>query len=1124
MFAAAQWVGLLALLGAAEEPSPQALEFFEKRVRPVLVEHCQKCHGEKEQKGGLRLDSAAAALRGGESGPALVPGHPEKSLLISAINYDPDGYQMPPTGKLHAEAIAALTEWVRLGAPWPANGAVTGVAEQSFNLRERAQHWSFQPVRATAPPDIVRREELQNPIDAFIGQRLRAAGLQPNPPADRRVLLRRVTYELTGLPPTLEELDAFLADNSPDAYERVVDRLLASPRYGERWGRHWLDLVRFAETGGHEFDYELRHAWPYRDYVIRAFNADVPYDQFVREHIAGDLLPEPRRDPATQSVESVIGTAFFWFGQGKHSPVDLRAEECDTMDNQLDVLGKTFLGLTIACARCHDHKFDPLTQRDYYALAGYLQSSRQTYADTAPPEVNSAVIEELHKLTRRTQPALWQQSLAALHLFVERLPELLHDDAANPASPLPPLPAEFVATWRKSLAAEALHDRGHPFHLWVHWAQTPDAVPQRVAQWQQARRAELAAERNANRSEPDGAPPGSAAASASELLDPANWFPDGLAFHRPATRELVPLWDGSSLLPLRGLVSRDTLAHSGTVSGRLQGFLRSPTFTINHRLIDYRAYRRGGPERPSRPLKDGQIHLIIDGFHYIKDPLYGRLSVQVARRDTPQWYRQDVGKFLGSRAYIEIEDLDDGEIVVEQIVLHDGERPADPLHPLMARALESAAIHSLADVARVYQQVCADALEALRREQLYGVRPFKDEAAAGASLVQWLCRQPLWPDHPLSASPAASEFIRRRQELEHQLLPPQYTLAMTDGSPENDRLLIRGNPRKPAEEVERRFLEVARWWTPPSKPACAEESSPASQSAAEFAERAPPNGSGRLPLADAVVDPANPLTARVLVNRLWQHHLGRGLVPTPDDFGKMGQPPTHPELLDWLAAELWRSGGSLKHIHRLIVTSHTYRQSSRAADPRAEEVDPENKLWHRANVQRLEAEAIRDALLALSGRLDDRMYGPGVLPHLTPFMEGRGRPGQSGPLDGAGRRSVYINVRRNFLTPMFLAFDFPTPFTTMGRRSVSNVPAQALALMNNPLVVEQAARWADQVLATTPEPAQRAERLYQMAYSRPPTAEELAAAVAFVENSSGPRAWHDLAHVLWNVKEFIFVE
>ena len=375
--------------GWADESSatPAQLEYFERHVRPILVEKCQSCHGVEKQKGGLRLDSRTALLAGGDTGPAIEPGDPESSILVDAIRYGRDSYQMPPSGKLPEGTIARIAEWVAAGAAWPNEPdiAATGAAPPAFDLAERAEHWAYQPLQVADPPAVQNESWPRQTIDRFVLARLEANDLHPAAEVERDAWLRRVTFDLTGLPPTREELQHFLADDSTEAFERIVERLLASPHYGERWGRHWLDLVRYAETLGHEFDYELFNAWRYRDYVIRAFNADVPYDQFLLEHVAGDLLDQPRRNPATGENESILGTGFFWLCEGKHSPVDLRQTEAERVENQIDVFGKTFLGLTIACARCHDHKFDAITTKDYYALAGYLKSSRyqQAFLDDA---------------------------------------------------------------------------------------------------------------------------------------------------------------------------------------------------------------------------------------------------------------------------------------------------------------------------------------------------------------------------------------------------------------------------------------------------------------------------------------------------------------------------------------------------------------------------------------------------------------------------------------------------------------------------------------------------------------------------------------------------------------------
>ncbi len=1088
--------GVVVVAAETGEPTPAALEFFEKQVRPVLVEHCQKCHGPQEHKGGLRVDSHAALLKGGESGPAIVPGKADKSLLIEAVTYDPDGYQMPPSGKLPDTVIAVLKEWVQTGAAWPKETGNTATEDKGIDLVERAKHWSFQPLGQYAPPAVEDAGWSRNGIDRFIVQKLAAAGLKPAPRAAQHTLYRRWSLGLTGLPPSPADVAAFEADPAADATERAVERLLASPHYGERWGRHWLDLVRFAETSGHEFDFEIPFAWPYRDYVTRAFNADLPYDQFVREHLAGDLLAAPRRDPVSHINESVIGTAFYWFGQGKHSPVDLRAEECDTVDNQVDVIGKTFLGLTIACARCHDHKFDAITQRDYYGTAGFLQSSRQTLADYNPPEATQSIVADMLQADRRQGDAAVAATVAQMKVLVSRLPELLMADPDKVNG----VPAKELTDWRKAMLDEARSQRAHPLHWWALCAETPDQVPRRL---QDLRR------------QPRRVKPTPETADQATIRSPfdaetpeQHWFYEDSAFSAQPTEHSQWLFSQDPLHPVRGVVRPGTWATSGAISSKLRGTLRSPTFTITTKYIDYWGYRIGGEDHVPRSNKVGQISIIIDGFQFIRNPLYGHLTWNVPRKETPQHFRQDVSKFIGSKAYIEIEDLDDGSIVLDRVEFHDGAPLAENYNLTVTDALRSAPADDLRDVAAALQSACNDVLTAVQREQLYGAPAWTHNDPSAADLFNWLLRQPRWlaPTVP-TPNEQVQQFIRERHHLEEQLPRSQWVIGMRDGSAENEAVLIRGNPKKPGPPSTRRFLEVFAGEKPVGPP-----------------EHEP--GSGRLAWAESFVDGSNPLAARVIVNRLWQHHFGRGLVNTPDDFGKMGQPPTHPELLDWLAAELIRSDWSLKHIQRLILTSATYAQSSALTDARATELDPNNLLLHRQNIQRLSAEAVRDSLISLSGRLDDRMYGPSVLPHLTPFMEGRGRPNQSGPLDGNGRRSLYINIRRNFLTPFFLAFDFPTPFTTMGKRSTSNVPAQALTMMNNPLVVQQTSLWVERLPAG--EPAARMQALYHAAFARPPTAEETAAALEFLaqqtQATDTAQAWRDLAHVLVNVKEFVFVD
>jgi hypothetical protein len=1001
-------LAMLALLSGrgsyAEPPTleqTEQAEFFEKRVRPILAERCFKCHSAQSAQSNLRLDSRAGLLSGGARGPGAVPGQPDKSLLVTAISYADAKLQMPPQGKLKADEVAVLTDWVARGAFWPVDKAPAAAPKSGFDLQARARHWSFQPLHRPAMPAVHNVAWTHNPIDRFILAKLEAQGISPAPAADRRTLIRRVTYDLIGLPPTPEEVAAFVNDKSPNAWEKVVDRLLASPHYGERWARHWMDLVRYAETDGHEFDFEKPGAYQYRDYLIRAFNADLPYDQFVREHIAGDLLPHPRLDPAGLSAgrggnESILATAFYFLGEGTHSPVDLREDEAGRIDNQIDVISKTFLGLSVGCARCHDHKFDPISTKDYYALSGYLKSSRYAVLDLTAPG--------------RDHPAL---------VGLEQANAQLETLASNSTPHEKPF---------RLLSGQTLY------------------AGFTGATWQEC----------------------------------GGWTAAGAAFGQGPRRAALLIREETGKEPFLQTLGGPGVVDSGYLSGRLHGALRSPTFTLTKPFIFYHLAGQ-----------DVAVRLIIDGFQRIQAPIYGGLQFSPEAPDRMRWQGQDVRKWLGHRAYIEFVDRSDGRLICDGVVFSEGDAPPADLQPEGGPRVASL--------------------------------PAGDRTGAPAPV----------------AVPA--DLLAHRRALEAALPSPRWAIAIADGTGENDRVHIRGNVATLGAEAPRRFLEVCSGAIQP----------------------APAAGSGRLELAERMVAASDPLLPRVMVNRIWQHHFGEGIVRSPDDFGLMGQPPTHPELLDWLATEFVRQGWSIKKMHRLMLLSAAYRMSS-LGDARAERLDPTDRLLHRMPVRRLEAEAIRDAVLAVSGRLNPTLYGPSVMPYLTSFMQGRGRPEQSGPLDGDGRRSLYISVRRNFLTPFFTAFDYPTPFTTIGRRTVSNVPAQALAMMNNPFIVEQAGVWAQRMLAApglTPE--QRIARMYETAFSRPPTSAETAKLLAFLHEQDrfygaanspesrqdrsaerpntrtpehpntqrptpnaaiDPRSWQDLCHVLYNLKEFIYID
>jgi hypothetical protein len=1079
--------------------SAGSAEFFEKSVRPILIANCYQCHAKVNEmaQGSLQLDSREGLLKGGKRGPTLVPGDPVRSLLLHAVSYQDNGLKMPPKGKLSVEEIAVLTKWVQEGAVWPVGNANRPAPVASFDIQTRKKHWAWQPLHSVAVPTVKNKSWVRNPIDNFILTKLEEKQIKPAPYADRRTLLRRLTYDLIGLPPTPQEIDAYISDTSPNAWEKVVDRLLASPHYGERWARHWLDLARFAETDGHEFDFEKPNAWLYRDYVVRALNADVPYNQFVTEQVAGDLLPRPRIDPATGINESLVATSFFWLGEGKHSPVDLQVDEAERIDNQIDVFSKTFLGLSVGCARCHNHKFDAISTKDYYALSGYLKSSRYHLAVIETPEKLKPGVAALKTSQAELQPLLVRGIVTAHQKGLERFeagllalavgPQVKQASLVDPRLPAPrALPA--LDKYLREVAAKDPADPLYPmFRLGVQ--QTNEK-----SETFRTRAAVLAAELKATLAQSRKAAAGAVVFEDFHTGDYRNWDVSGEAFG-PAPEQIglqTALTDTTSRFT--GAMGPG-VANSGAVSGRLQGEMRSHTFDIAKNRILYHVMGTGVT-----------LNLVIDGFHRIQYPIYGGLTIAI-NSPKPTWVVMDVSKWVGHKAYIEVLDRGSGSAMLDRILFTDSPAPVSPPDPLVVEMLENPGVTSMAELAHAYRTLLATTLQTWQDDKLASTPPEADRTA----LLDWMLRAGalFTSEAAPDPTPDVTALLKKRQATEAALPELHRVMAITDGTPEDDHVHIRGNYKTPGDLVPRRFFEALNG---PKQPV-------------------PASGSGRLELAQRLTSGSDPLLPRVLVNRLWMHHFGDGIVKTPDDFGIMGERPSHPELLDWLSKEFLRQSWSLKAMHRLMVTSATYRMASRA-DAKKEEADPQNRLLHRANIRRLEAECIRDAALAVSGRLDPKLGGPSVMPYLTEFMAGRGRPAKSGPLDGDGRRSLYLGVRRNFLTPLFLAFDYPVPFTSIGRRSVSNVPAQALALMNNPLFQQQAEVWAKKTLALPNlTPAQRIETLYVEAYGRSVTPAESADALAFLAEqdraygmAGDTRSWTDLCHVLFNVKEFIFLE
>jgi hypothetical protein len=1110
-------LALLALFGVptcwtsevrAAEPSAARVEFFEKRVRPVLVRHCYECHsaGAKKLRGGLRLDSREAMLAGGDNGPALVPGHADKSRLVTAIGYKDVELQMPPRGKLPDAAIADLTAWVQMGAPWPKQiAAESGPSRAAFDLHERKRtHWAWQPIRTPALPATppvsppfsggIQGGWPRDPVDRFLLARLEERGLKPAGPADRRTLLRRLHFDLIGLPPTPEETAAFLRDSSPDAVEKVVDRLLASPHFGQHWGRHWLDLVRYAETRGHEFDYPIPNAYQYRDYVVRALNADVPYNQFVIEHLAGDLLPHPRLHPQQGFNESILGTGFWFLGEEVHSPVDVRQDQADRFDNKVDVLGKAFLGLTVACARCHDHKFDAISTRDYYALFGFLQSSHYRLARFDSMEHNKRVAAELWQLREKGRAPIQKALAEALRPGAQRVREYLlaarealvthRPEAIAQARKLDPV---VLGRWVTHLQA-ATRDENDLLYAWAKIAADPSAKFSRDAQ------------RSA---------PLRVAAKQTQLVfdytrgNAVSWLPDGFAFGPGPVRPGELRVEGDAARPLlrfceQGAAEKDAawdvlkLAPGaendpGALGGAVRAgrTLRTPTFALTNGKVFYLV--KGS----------GFVYAAVGSHVMIAGPLHGQLVRTVNPGDRFQWIAHDLSAYQGQRIHLELTPLGSGDFAVARVA--QGAEPPplrDCPNALITQAVAGA--RSVEALAAAYQRLFLDTLDRLAGDRVLG-------SADDAHLANWLVIHAalLGAENPAGA--AAKEFLTQQARITGRIqAESRLAVAITDGSPEDEYVFIRGSHKASGGGVPRRFLEALAGPGPIGS-----------------------RGSGRLELARQVTDPAlDPFLPRVLVNRVWHHLFGRGIVPSTDNFGVLGERPSHPELLDHLADRFVRDGWSLKKLIRALVLSSAYRLSSQPDDA-ADRADPDNVLLHRGRLRRLEGEAIRDAMLAVSGRLDDRLGGPPVPVHLTAFQDGRGRPA-SGPLDGDGRRSLYLSVRRNFLSSFLLAFDTPSPFSTVGRRTVSNVPAQSLILLNDPFVHQQARLWSQRVLAQPGTTRERIVRMYESAFTREPTQAELAACIEYLQDRPGApatslNAWTDLAHVLFNVKEFIFL-
>jgi hypothetical protein len=886
-----------------------------------------------------------------------------------------------------------------------------------------------------------------------------------------------------------------------------------------------MDLVRYAETRGHEFDYTAPDAYQYRDYLIRAFNADVPYNQFVIEHIAGDRLERPRLHPTEGFNESILGTGFWFLGEEVHSPVDVRQDEADRFDNRIDVFSKAFLGLTVSCARCHDHKFDAISTKDYYALFGFLKSSSYRLARFDSLEHNRRIAAELYPLRERSRPAVERAVAESLRPGVDRLAAYLlaarevllagprvESTRLTEVARARKLDVPFLQNWTKHLKAAArnAHD---PLHAWARVAADEACQdPKHLAELLQPL---IDGWRMRTRDA------GSALQGVEVIIDyrhhrPDDWLPDDVTFGprpvrpgdirwgsdpaRPihqvidyAAAEFDPTWKGLTLAP--GAENDPGVVGSVPRAGRT---IRTPTFKITAGKVFYQV--KG----------TGRAYAAVDSHVLINGPLHGKLVQPIKAGERFQWIGFDLTPYRGNYAHIEFTAGDDANFTVAAVV-QGAAAPGstETANQALLTLLSGPDAASVQRLALGYQRLFASVAERLASDRIIGA----PDAADVASLANWLIEHPeLFPESSKNQrlTDIAGRLLEQQKKLTGQIKrESRLAMALLDGTGANEHVFIRGSPKAAGEVVPRRFLEAL----------------------AGPESLAIPHGSGRLELARQLTDPAvNPFLTRVLVNRVWHHLFGRGVVPSVDNFGVLGEPPTHPALLDYLADQFVQDGWSIKTLIRTLVLTRTYQMASQGQSA-ADAADVPNLLLHRMNLRRLEGEAIRDAMLQVAGRLDRTQFGPSVPVNLTEFMQGRGRPAASGPLDGYGRRSVYIAVRRNFLSPMMLAFDTPIPFSTVGKRTVSNVPAQSLILMNDPLVQHLADLWGGRILAERKTARERVAAMYESAFARAPTENEVRRCLEFLDRQAtlsqvkadDPKVWADLAHVLFNVKEFIFV-
>ncbi len=1089
-------VAVVAVAGAsAQAPSPATLEFFEKEVRPLLAAHCLKCHGDDKPKAMLRLTARDAVLTGGDSGPAAVPGKPDDSLLVKAVRYR-DDLKMPPKEKLGARDVATLTRWVTLGLPWPETDvkpSVSGPKKIEIGDEQR-RFWSFQPVKSPPAPHVKDASWPRADLDRHVLAALEAKGLRPAKPADRRTLIRRATFDLTGLPPTPEDVDAFLKDDAADAFAKVVDRLLSSPAHGERWARHWLDVVRYTDSfdarivtgGGSEMD--VGEAWRYRDWVVEALNRDLPYDQFLTLQLAGDLVPGPDGDV---SADGVVATGLLAFGNWGGGDADKEKLLTDIADDQVDVVSRAFMGLTLACARCHDHKFDPLSQEDYYGLAGIFFSTH--ILPDVGPKTNGPPMLRIPLLSKAeaARRAGYAKRVADLEKALTKAREGHYLAFAKGQAPRT---ADYL------MAAWAYQDVGLSLDA---FAARRGLVPFALRQWLDAlgqgdyrlmtkkvRDVLGAAGVHVWKGEPD---------CPSLTVNTTNRALKLLTFTLPPRS--VSVHPG----PSNGVAVGWKSPVAGAV--RISGGLRDADPAGGDGVAWVLDHRRAGGRRElaSGDLPNGGAQKFADGKNGA-----ALASVLVSAGDTIELL---VLPKMGHACDTTVVDLTiraGGEAWDVTADLVDDPHQGNPHRDRRGNAAVWH-FYDMADSNRARQPVAVSpALAAWHRaaaDIAAGKASVADLGRAAAEAQKAFdaadARNPFRikerADEKYLPEAARAELTRLASELDALRKNPPAPVSLANGAQEGGvpgsphagvhdvRVHLRGRYDRLGDLVPRRFpVVLAGAKQPPIK-----------------------EGSGRLQLARWLTRPDHPLTARVLVNRLWQGHFGEGLVRTPSNFGKLGERPSHPELLDGLADQFVRGGWSMKQMHRAIMLSATYRQSSEP-EPETLNADPENRLFGHMNRRRLEAEAVRDSLLSVAGRLDPTRGGKATRDFNLP------------------RRTLYQMTIRSDRSGFLPLFDVADPTAPVEKRTVSTVAPQALFLMNDPFVLAQTKALAKRVEAGGGSDTDKMHKAYFLLYGRPPTGDEISVGLGLLrvggQTRANEAAWREYCQVLLCANEFLYVD